>query len=188
MPRAPRHWVFGLIALSLLSLLAVPAARAGTLIALQLSDLVAQSDLIVVARAQGESSRYERGLIVSDVSLRVVSSLKGASKPGTDLVVTHLGGSIGQVSLQVPGAAHFDLNQSALVFLRRDNQAELHVTGMSQGILPIDDSGAVAQVTMGGGDAALMQRDVNGAFKPAPAAPIRRPLASVMSEVQQLLP
>jgi hypothetical protein len=169
-------------------LLGAPVAHAGTLIALQLSDLVAQSDLIVVARAESESSRYQQGLIVSDVSLHVITSLKGASKPGSDLVVTHLGGSVGQVGLQVPGAAHFDLGVNVLVFLRRSAQGDLNVTGMSQGVLPIDSSGPTAQVTMGSGDAALMQRDDNGAFRPAPKQVTQRPLDSVMSEIQQLLP
>src|ERR1700742_2568523 len=83
----------------------LPQARAATLIALDLPELVRTSDYVVVANALNESSRYSDKLIVTDVELRVITSMKGSAKPGETLVATHLGGAVDRVGLKVPGAA-----------------------------------------------------------------------------------
>ena len=160
---------------------------AAVLIALDLPALVSQSDHIVLANAESESSRYADGLIVTDVQLRVIAKLKGPASVGSVLVATHLGGSVDRVGLRVPGAAHFELGRSAIVFLRRAEQStELNVTGMSQGVLPIIGSGGTAQVRLGGREATLMQRDAQGALVPAPKESRRQTLASVMAEIERL--
>jgi hypothetical protein len=53
----------------------------------------------VVGNAQKPSARYDDGIIVTDVELRVVTTLKGATKPGETLIVTHLGGAVDRVGL-----------------------------------------------------------------------------------------
>jgi hypothetical protein len=164
-------------------------AHAATLIALDLAALIKQSDHVVVAHAESETSRYVDGLIVSDVTLRVITSLKGSSQPGAALVATHIGGSVGQVELSVPGAAHFVIGQSAIVFLRRvPNSHDLNITGMSQGVMSIVGAGSSAQVSAGGSGATLMQRDANGAFVPMPdTAPQPQSLATVLADIQRLV-
>jgi hypothetical protein len=177
------------LALSVLSAYA-PRARAAVLIALDLAALIQQSDHVVVARADSESARYVEGLIVTDVNLRVISALKGPAQPGATLIATHLGGAVGQVELSVPGAAHFVIGQSAIVFLRHAaDGGELNVTGMTQGVMPIVGAGGAAQVTVtGGSGATLMQHDAKGALVPAPnAAPQQRGLASVLADIQRLV-
>src|SRR5689334_4623195 len=109
---------------------ALPSARAAVLMSLDLPQLVEQSDLVVVGSAQKQSSRYVDKLIVTDVSLAVSMSLKGPAKPGEIVTVTHLGGSVGEVGLQVPGAAAFKLGERVVVFLRRVPSGDLNVTGM----------------------------------------------------------
>jgi hypothetical protein len=179
------------IALALLCTLAtnlLPRARAAVLIALTLSDLVGQSDHVVVAHPEAQSSRYADGLIVTDVSLRVVSTLKGPTAIGATLIATHLGGSVNQIGLRVPGAASFAPGRSAIVFLRRaPGSNELNVTGMSQGVLPIFGEAAAAQVQLGGDHATLMQRDANGAYVPAPSATPRQALSAVVAEIERLV-
>ena len=161
-------------------------ASAAVLMALDLRALVKQSDYVVLAKAESQTSRYAQGLIVTDVQLRVVNSLKGSAKVGSMLIATSLGGSVGQVGLRVPGAAQFALGESALVFLRREEASDdLGVTGMSQGVLPIFGAGSSAQVQLGGKQATLMARDASGAYVPAPA-PQRRTLADVLNEIARL--
>jgi hypothetical protein len=164
------------------------AAHASVMVALDLADLVDQSDYIVVARPEQQSSRFSRGLIVTDVNLRVITALKGASAPGATLVATHLGGEIDDLALDVPGSARFISGQSAIVFLRRaPGKPDLNVVGMSQGVMPIVGSGPSAQVEAGGFNVALLSRDANGALVDKPSAPQSRTLTSVIDEIERLV-
>jgi hypothetical protein len=182
--------------LALLSALAIlvapgsllPRARAAVLIALDLAELIAQSDHIVVGHPESQSSRYAEGLIVTDVSLRVISTLKGPTPVGATLIATHLGGSVDRVGLTVPGAARFVPGRSAIVFLRRaEGSHELNVTGMSQGVMPIIGEGAAAQVQTGGDRATLMQRNASGTYVPAPGTSRRQALSAVVAEIERIV-
>jgi hypothetical protein len=176
---------FALTALSLI-LSAGALAHAATLIALDLPALVRDSDYVVVANAEHESARYQDKLIVTDTTLRVITSLKGSAKPGATLIATHLGGAIDRVGLRVPGAAQFKLGESAIVFLRRAGE-DLNVTGMSQGVLPITGAGASAQVLPGGSGATLMQRASDGTLTEKPAQPAPpRSLSDMLAEIERL--
>jgi hypothetical protein len=165
----------------------MPRAAAAVLIALDLPALVSQSDHIVVAHAETQTSRYAEGLILTDVRLRVISTLKGPAAVGSTLIATHLGGAVDRVGLRVPGAAQFSLGRSAIVFLRRaQGSDDLNVTGMSQGLLPILGTGSDAQVQLGGDQATLMQRDAQGALVPMPSAARRQSLSSVLADIARL--
>lgn len=161
-------------------------ARAATLIALELPELVRTSDYVVVANAQNESSRYADKLIVTDVELRVITSMKGSAKPGDTLVATHLGGAVDRIGLRVPGAASFKIGESAIVFLRKaPGGTDLNVTGMSQGVMPVVgnqvQTGAVAPGTT------LMQKDANGVLVEAPAKAVKmQSLDAVIAQIEQL--
>jgi hypothetical protein len=161
-------------------------AHAATLIALDLPELVRTSDYVVVANALNESSRYADKLIVTDVELRVITSMKGSAKPGETLVATHLGGAVDRIGLRVPGAASFKIGQSAIVFLRRaPGGGDLNVTGMSQGVMPIlgnaVQTGGVAPGTT------LMQRDAKGVLVEAPAkAAESKPLSDLITQIEEL--
>src|SRR5262245_33202470 len=88
-------------------------AQATSLIALDLPELVRQSDYVVVASALRESSRYADKLIVTDFELKVITSMKGSAKPGATLIATEMGGAVDRVGLNVPGAAKFSIGKSA---------------------------------------------------------------------------
>ncbi|MEY4575613.1 MAG: hypothetical protein RL701_316 [Pseudomonadota bacterium] len=191
--------IFLLCTLALLACVSMSqAARAAVVIALELSELVERSEYIVVANAQQATSRYDDHVIVTDVALKVVTSLKGPAKPGSSITVTHLGGEVGDIALRVPGAARFTLGQSAIVFLRRAAAAaaaaaaatsgELNVTGMSQGVLPIIGTGKAAEVETAGAGATLMRRDENGALVNMPSRPAqKRVLSELLTEIDQLV-
>jgi hypothetical protein len=157
--------------------------EAAVLIAMDLPALVEQSDLIVVASAQKQSSRYASKLIVTDVTLKVSSTLKGATKPGEPVIVTHLGGAVGEVGLSVPGAATFKLGESAVVFLRRAPSGDWNVTGMSQGIMPITGQ----QVLPGASGAELMERDQEGRLVDLRTPQSPRVLPDLLSEIERLV-
>lgn len=164
-------------------------ADAATLLALDLPALVHKSDYIVVANAEAESSRYrtQDRLIVTDVRLRVIDSLKGAARAGEALVVTHLGGTVDRVGLSVPGEASFPAGRSAIVFLRRIDSGVLQVVGMSQGVLPIDGTGNAARVSSAT-SASLVQRGADGALHDAAdAVPSATSLREVLARIAKLV-
>jgi hypothetical protein len=166
----------------------LPRTRAAVMIALELGELIAQSDHIVVAHPESQSSRYVEGLIVTDVSLRVISTLKGSTPVGATLIATHLGGSVDRVGLSVPGAARFTPGRSAIVFLRRaEGSHELNVTGMSQGVMPIIGEGAAAQVQTGGDRATLMQKNASGTYVPAPSTSRHQALSTMVAEIERIV-
>lgn len=181
------------IALGLFGLAAAspqaPTAQAAVLMSLDLPALVEQSDVVVIANAVKQSSRYVDKLIVTDVTLKVIAGLKGTAAPGELLTVTHLGGAVGDVGLRVPGAATFRLGQSAVVFLRRAPGGDLNVTGMSQGVMPISGQGTGQQVESSTHGAALMQRNANGQLveKEKDAASSPRALSDLIAEIEQLV-
>lgn len=157
------------------------SAQAAVLVAMDLPELVSQSDLIVVGSATKQSSRYVNKLIVTDVTLAVSSTLKGSTKES--VVVTHLGGSVGEVGLNVPGAAAFKLGENVVVFLRRVPSGDWNVVGMSQGIMKISGE----EVLPGGVGAELMERDPEGRLRElkTPAAP--RALPDLLGEIRRLV-
>lgn len=170
--------------------LASGGARAATMLALDLSQLVELSEYVVVAQAESQTARRiePHGLIVTDVRLRVSRALKGPTQPGEALTVTVLGGAVGRVGLRVPGEASFPKDQRVLVFVRREaNTGELAVTGMSQGVMRIEGSGDGAQVLPGAIEAELVQSGAEGALQPAPDA-LRepRPLSRMIGDIERL--
>jgi len=148
---------------------------------MDLPALVEQSDLIVVGSASKQSSRYVNKLIVTDVTLAVSSTLKGSVKES--VVVTHLGGSVGEVGLNVPGAAAFKLGENVVVFLRRVPSGDWNVTGMSQGIMKISGE----EVLPGGVGAELMERDPEGRLRELKKPAAARPLPDLLGEIRRLV-
>ncbi len=166
------------------------SVQAAVLLALDLPELVRTSEHVVVAKAETRAARKaaDSGLIVTDVRLRVVTGLKGGAKPGETLVATLLGGSIGDVGLHVPGEAIIPEDRSALVFLRRNQQGELNVTGMGQGALPIVGQGKAAAVHPAGENAELVQAGADGKLREAPGAVMRaQPLAGLLTEIRRIV-
>ncbi|MDH5672213.1 MAG: hypothetical protein OEZ06_08695 [Myxococcales bacterium] len=175
------------------AVLAVPLAspaQASVVQALDLAELVKRSDLIVVATARERSSRqqYRRRTIVTDVSLEVHESLRGGAAVGSTLVVTRLGGRIGDLAMQVPGEATFSLGERALVFLRLNpSTGELNCVGMSQGVMPIAMEQAEPMVIPGGQGAALMHIEDDRLVSAGPALAQPLPLSTLRGQISALI-
>jgi hypothetical protein len=175
------------------ALLAAPVFRtadAAVVLALDLADLVERADAVVVAAPLRKESRWDdKGRIVTDVTLFVEEDLKGAPEAGTEIVVTTLGGTIGDIGLLVAGAPRFRDGGSAIVFLREiPAYGELRVVGMSQGVLPIieDESGSVVIPDNEG--LALLRQDDDGMeahLRRSPIAPT--PLRRMVAEIRRLV-
>jgi len=107
---------------------------------MSLSNLIARSGMIVVGTAFDLTSAqrffgdYER--VVTDVMLADIEIVKGASAD-TGLIVTQLGGQIGDVMEWYPGMPTFDLGRRYLVFLLRTELGDAVPLGM-QGLFLVE--------------------------------------------------
>jgi len=168
-----------------LALAAIPAS-ASLLEALDLAQLVARADHVVLAtpiRRQTRWDAYQR--IVTDVTLRVETPLKGSSRPDAVLELRTLGGAIGELGMRVEGEPVFREGHRYLVFAVYRG-GELRPVGMSQGVLPIErDQAGRDKVLPGGGGIALVRPLPDGTLAPAPPAILHpRPLEDVRAEIE----
>jgi hypothetical protein len=117
-----------------------PRAQASVVQALSLEELTHKAEVIVLGTATERQSRYgiDGKLIVTDVSMKVETALKGDVKAGSTLVATVLGGRIDDVALQVPGEANLPVGQRVIAFLYHSPASgDLRVVGMAQGVLAL---------------------------------------------------
>ncbi|MSP58841.1 MAG: hypothetical protein EXR72_00600 [Myxococcales bacterium] len=123
-------------ALALL-LLAAPA-RASTILPLDLRELCAHADQILVARVESQTARWnsDHSAIYTDVSLRVSRSMKGEAVEGELVIVRREGGEAEGMGMLVTGAARFSDGEEVVVFLERRGAARWTV-GMAQGKLRV---------------------------------------------------
>lgn len=121
-------------ALLLFGLMAPPGAGASTTIPMNSLQLQLRSDAIVVGRVVALTPhRLERGLIVTDVKIRVEQVARGGGLPAL-ITVRQPGGRLGdelQVADEVPT---FALDEQALLFLRQNRAGGFYsVMGLEQG-------------------------------------------------------
>jgi hypothetical protein len=146
MDRLPRHVArvgATIASLSLALVCAMGAATATTLLRLDMTSLVANSDAIVIGRVAELRPRVEGGRVLTYVDLEVDEYLLGApaDEDPTDeddqdapVVVRVLGGRTAERATRVAGTAVFAHDERVLVFLERPApSAPYVVTGMAQG-------------------------------------------------------
>jgi len=187
MPRLP-----SLVLAALVTLLVTSPAQASIVDAMSLAELAEAADVVVVARVDGQRSRYDaQGRIVTDVTLRIEESLHGGLARGSRVIVQRLGGAVGDLGLRVEGEAVYVDGERLVLFARRlttPSGPVLRPVGMSQGVLPIEDDAGVEVVTPGGAGLELVTRDADGRLVPgSPAISAPRPADEVIDEIRALV-
>ena len=115
-------------------------AHASILMALELPDLVRQSEHIAVVEVESIKAawdeRHER--IYSTIELKVIESWKGQADAPTPqrLTIVQPGGTVGDISMTVTGLGSFSPGERSLVFLRGP-AVRAQVVGMTQGKRPM---------------------------------------------------
>ncbi|MBX3250014.1 MAG: hypothetical protein KF901_22745 [Myxococcales bacterium] len=153
--------------------------------AMDLPELVAESDTIALVRAVAQAPRRDaRGRIVTDITLEVLDSLKGAARPGESLTLVRLGGSLGEVGMHIEGEPSFVEGSRYVVFLRPWDGA-FRPVGMSQGVMPVAEGERGVEVQPGGGGLSLVDGPRG---RPAPGALLGpMPLEHLLAEIRGLV-
>ena len=133
--------------LSICLILVAIRAHATTVERLGLDDLVKKSHTIVVGKVMGSRTYWtsNRKLILTDFTIDVGESLKGSS--ARRVVVTTIGGKIGDTELHVSGMPVFKQGEDAVVFIEQSGAYET-VVGLGQGKFTVTN-GEVANAVGG---------------------------------------
>jgi hypothetical protein len=121
--------------LVLVTVMASTTAKAAVVSPPSFEALVATAGDIFLGQVTGRASRVEmRGakrLIVTDVTFRVDKVVKG--EPRRLATLTFLGGSIGEVRMDVPGMPTFMVGDRDVVFVNRGRPTLMPIVGLFHG-------------------------------------------------------
>ncbi len=111
--------------------LTAPSAMAATVVKFDLTRLVSNADVIVVADVvDTEAAQGESGRVYTTITFRTQETLKG--QPGKTFSIRQVGGTAGDLSTFVPGMPHFEPKQQVFLFVS-DFDTRPVITGLSQG-------------------------------------------------------
>jgi hypothetical protein len=171
-----RSVVLGLVALL------VPSLAAGSLVqALDLAELTAQAERIVVAQVVSAESAWDSSHrnIHTRIEIKVEETWKGSVAPGQHLAIVQPGGTVDDIEMRVHGMPSFASGEKAVLFLA--GQGTSRVVGMSQGKRPLRwDGTAKRWVAEAAEHSAVVRRDFRGQLQPALPEP-----AMTLDELRQ---
>jgi hypothetical protein len=163
------------VALGILALLVPSLAAASLVQALDLAELTARADRIVVAQVVSTSCEWDSSgrNIHSRIEIKVEETWKGSVVPGERVVIVQPGGTVGDVEMRVHGMPSFAPGEKAVLFLA--GQGAPRVVGMSQGKRPLRwDDTAKRWVAEAAEYSAVVRRDSRGSLQPALPEPAMR--------------
>jgi hypothetical protein len=115
-------------------------------------ELTGKADLVLVGKVAGVKAAWtnDRSRIVTTVTLAVDQALKGTGLPGT-VTIESPGGEIGGVGEWYSHTAQFKKDEDVVVFVKKDREGRLHVSGGTRGKLTIrrDEQTGTKMVTDG---------------------------------------
>lgn len=116
--------------LALLLLVAVPA-QATVLHDWSIEERIARSDNVVIGTITSQQAKLVDGNIVTESSVSVTRTLFGPAR--RDVVLTQLGGTIGDTTLDIAGSARFEVGDEVVLIVKRDEHGREQLVGMSLG-------------------------------------------------------
>jgi hypothetical protein len=113
---------------------AIPVARASIVRAMDLADLTAAAERVVVADVAKVESQWDKDhrRIYTTVEIRVQESWKGTTPSDGTIVFHQPGGSVGEIEMSVVGMPRFSVGEKAVLFLEH-----ARVVGLAQGKRPL---------------------------------------------------
>ena len=160
------------VALGLLALLIPSLAVASLVQAMDLAELTARADRIVVAQIVSTNSEWDSSgrNIHTRIEVTVEETWKGSLTVGQRAIIVQPGGSVGDMEMRVHGMPSFAPGEKAVLFL--SGQDAPRVVGMSQGKRPVRwDGTAKRWVAQAAEHSAVVRRDSQGRLQPASPEP-----------------
>jgi hypothetical protein len=144
----------------LLMLIDVPAV-ASTFLAMDLPELIAESDGVVRGEVLAVHSFWDpqHRVILTDAEIRIDERMLGkVGQVGRTVTVRTFGGEVGGYTVVAHGFPQFTAGDDLVLFLQRAPDTSLRVTGYQLGMFKVVDDGSAKMVlpTRDGGASLLM--------------------------------
>ncbi|HMD84009.1 MAG TPA: hypothetical protein VKO18_04830 [Terriglobia bacterium] len=154
-------------------IVSISPARATTMVSMSMEQLTQASSDIVQARVVNQASEWNatHTQIVTITTLAVSQTLKG-SAPST-VQVRQLGGTVGNMTVSVPGDVAFRPQGEYVLFLEPADGSNYHVVGMTQGAYPVyQDAMSKRERVVLPANLAQIQSLVSGGGNPVGTVPL----------------
>jgi hypothetical protein len=132
--------------------LAALQAHAAVIADLSLAEVIARADTVVIGTVTTKHVSDQAEGIVTDTTIKVEQVLAGSA--GTNFIVSQLGGTIGERTVDVPGDAHLTIGERVVVMTRARPSGRNILVAMGLGVYHLDGREAHQRI-----DATLMRRD-----------------------------
>ncbi len=155
------QWLLG----TLLAVLVVASPANGSVVqALELQELVAHADRIVLGRVLfSESFRRPDGQLGTWHRILVERELRGSVPDEQEVIVETLGGQIGDIAMRIEGEPSFTVGERVLVFMRDGGPyTAFRPVGMGQGVMRVRTEQGVETVRQSREGMMLMRRNAQG--------------------------
>ena len=121
-------------------------ANAAVMDQMSLAELSTEAEVVAHGMVVSSASRFEdaphAARIVTDVTVRLIDKVRGIGPDEADIVVTTLGGEMGERGQWVPGAPRFAVGDEVVLFLTGPLMSSVGAryvpVGLSQGVFFVD--------------------------------------------------
>ncbi len=124
------------------------SAQATSVVQISHTDLIAQSENVVVGEVVGRRSFWLRGRIYTAHQIQIHAHWKGENK-GATIEILGLGGVVGEVGQRVGGAMQLALGSHAVFYIIHHSDGRYYPVAMSQGSRAYSQSESVVLPSAG---------------------------------------
>lgn len=179
----------GLTGILLAALVVASPAEGSIVKGLELEELVAHADRIVLGRVLfSESFQRADGTLGTWHRIGVERDVRGGAVDDSEVIVETMGGRIGEIGMRVEGEASFAVGERVVVFMKGGGPyAAFRPVGMAQGVMRVRVKQGVETVTQSREGLMLVRRNAQGRLeKSLGALPQSERLDAFLSRVRAL--
>jgi len=180
----------GLTGPLLAAILFASSADASIVQGLELEELVAHADRIVLGRVLfSESFERPDGQFGTWYRIEVQREIRGSAPDESEVIVETLGGQVGNLAMRVEGEPSFTVGERVLVFIRDGGPyTAFRPVGMGQGVMRVRMEQGVETVVQNREGLMLMRRNAQGRLERSLGAlPKKERLDTLLSRLRDLV-
>jgi hypothetical protein len=173
-----------------MSLVMVGPANASIVQGLELQELVAHADRIILGRVLfSESFRRADGQLGTWHRIAVEREVRGHEPDEQEVMLETLGGQIGDVAMHVEGEPSFTVGERVLVFIHGGGPyTAFRPVGMGQGVMRVRTEQGVETVTQNREGLMLMRRNAQGRLERSLGAlPEKERLDALLAKLRDMV-
>jgi hypothetical protein len=180
----------GLMGALLATLLTASPVHGSIVQALDLEELVAHADRIVLGRVLfSESFPCTDGTLATWHRIGIERDLRHGGAPEREVIVETIGGQVGEIGMRIEGEPSFTVGERVVVFVRDGGPyAAFRPVGMGQGVMRVRTEQGIETVTQSREGMLLMRRNAEGRLeKSLGALPAQEHLDAFLSKVRAII-